>query len=317
MSTQRLVILFAAATVFMLVMAGCIDNLKHLIHNTQNPLNQTQTVQEQNQYPHNITNVSDNKTEPGPEQTPLNQTNIINETENNATVEQIQNETEHTMTDDEILEWLSSPAVWPNKRVNDSEKRNYECADDTLLRYEKLKDKTYGIWERDYDTCGNAKKGEVYFLSLGLKESPDGNDDWQYVSHNASRGIYQFKNNMTGVELMYMVNNWPEGYGGGYDDTTKFTAYFASTICRLPECASGKLSRADVKHLTINGYDAYLMHNSDWSGVEVAFFATPCQIDRCHDYGETYIYISLRGDKDNVLQTLHDITHNLLIKPQK
>lgn len=244
----------------------------------------------------------------------------INTTEEN--VEKNEDHPKHNVmtipsTEDEILEWLSSPAVWESEPIDDPDKRNFECADATILRYEKLKDKTYGIWKKEYETCGNAKKGEVYFLSLGLKEAPEGNDDWQLVSYNATRGIYVFRNNHTGVEFMYVVSSWPENYPGKYDDEDGLKSYFANTICRLPECSSGELTRGNVKKLKINGYDAYLLHNSDWSGVEVAFFATPCQDGRCHEYGMTYIYLSLRGDRENVLKTLYSITHNLLIKPAK
>ncbi len=220
------------------------------------------------------------------------------------------------MNETEILTWLSSDEVWADDElpVNDTTKRNFECVDDTILRYEELVDATYGVWDIDYDTCTSNGKGNVFFLNMGLKESEIPNGNWEYVSHDESRGIYQFTNNATNVELMYLISNFPENYLGKYDEKTKFKRYFADSICRLPDCSSGALDAGDVKMLQVNGYDAYLMHNDDWTGIEMAFFAVPCQLGNCHNYGTTYVYVSLRGEKEQVLQTLYDINHGLLIK---
>jgi hypothetical protein len=218
-------------------------------------------------------------------------------------------------TDDEILLWLSTDAQFEQAdEIENITNKNFECSDDTILKYEHLKDATYGIWETKYATCGDNKKARVLFTSLGLKESDTGNNDWEYVSHNETRGIYEFENKKTNIKLLYLVSKWPEAYSARYDEASKFKNYFASTICRLPECFSGTLTRNDVKTMTINGYDTYVLHNSDWTGIESAFFATSCQTGRCHDYGTTYIYISISGtDSTEVLNIMKSITNNILI----
>jgi len=215
-------------------------------------------------------------------------------------------------TEEDILVWLSTPTKTSNF-ITDDEERNHKCVDDTLLRYEKLTDATYGIWDTKYRSCGNNKRGKLFLLLYGLTESPNGNKNWEYVSHDDGRGIYTFKNTNNSVQLMYLVSDHPEGYVGTYSEPLKFINYFVSSICRLPECSSGQLNRNDVKTFTINGYDAYMLHNSDWSGIEAAFFATPCQTNFCNEYGLTYIYFSIRGEPEDVLTTMHEISNNLKV----